>query len=287
MTAPVDPPLRIDAALALGRQRLQASPSAALDSEMLRCHVLDRPRSYLFTWPERTLDETQQQAFLALLARRQGGEPVAHLIGEREFYGRPFRVSAATLIPRPDTETLIEQVLELPLPARTRAVDLGTGSGAIGITLALERPGWQVQLVDLSDAALQVAADNAARLGAKVALSQGSWLSGCTGPFDLIVSNPPYIDPDDHHLQQGDVRFEPRTALVAQQQGLADLASIIVQAVDYLAPSGWLVLEHGYDQGLSVRQLLARQGYTEIRTALDLGGNERVTLGQLKQLRSL
>ncbi|MCG8394601.1 MAG: peptide chain release factor N(5)-glutamine methyltransferase, partial [Pseudomonadales bacterium] len=180
--------MRIDAALREARARLVASPTAALDAQILLCHVLGKPRSYLFTWPERELDADQAARFQALLARRVQGEPVAHLTGEREFFGRPFRVTAETLIPRPDTETLVELALQLGLPEVARVVDLGTGTGAIGITLALERPGWQVSLVDLSRAALQVAEANARELGATVTCRQGSWLAPCEGEFDLIVS---------------------------------------------------------------------------------------------------
>ncbi len=272
--------MRIDAALRDARSRLASSPSAALDAEVLLCHVLGQSRTFLFTWPERELDARQQSLFDALLLRRESGEPVAHLTGEREFFGRSFRVTPDTLIPRPDTETLIEAVLCLPLPAQARVVDLGTGTGAIGITLALEQPGWQVTLVDLSDAALQVANHNAEQLKAPVQCLQGSWLAPCEGRFDLIVSNPPYIDGADHHLQEGDVRFEPRSALVAEDHGLADLAEIVGQASGKLEDGGWLMLEHGFDQGEAVRQLLADAGFQHVRTARDLGNNDRVSLGQ-------
>ncbi|MGK0392330.1 MAG: release factor glutamine methyltransferase [Alcanivorax borkumensis] len=247
---------------------------------MLLCHVLEQSRTWLFTWPERELTRAQQAEFEALLARREQGEPVAHLIGEREFFGRRFSVTADTLIPRPDTETLVEQVLALALPANARVVDLGTGTGAIGITLALEQPAWQVTLVDNSAAALQVAAANARQLGATVRCLQGSWLTPCDGFFDLVVSNPPYIEDGDVHLAQGDVRFEPRSALVAGDQGLADLITIAQQAAGKLVAGGWLLLEHGFEQGDAVRALLADIGFEDVRTEQDLGGNDRVTLGK-------
>jgi len=272
--------MRIDAALRLARERLSASPSASLDAQVLLCHVLERPSSYLFTWPERELDAQQQQRFLDLLTRREQGEPVAHLTGEREFFGRRFRVTTDTLIPRPDTETLVELALQLGPAGPARVVDLGTGTGAIGLSLALERPQWQVSLTDLSAAALSVAESNARQLGARVTLQQGSWLEGCDGPFDLIVSNPPYIDPADHHLEEGDVRFEPRSALVADQRGLADLATIITQAASRLVAGGWLLLEHGYQQGGEVRALMEAGDFDAVRTERDLGGNERVSLGR-------
>lgn len=275
--------MRIDAALRDARSRLVSSPSAALDAEVLLCHVLGQSRTYLFTWPERELDAQQQRCFEALLARRENGEPVAHLTGEREFFGRAFRVTADTLIPRPDTETLIDIALTLPVADGARVVDLGTGTGAIGITLALEKPDWQVTLVDLSDAALRVAESNAQQLGAPVECLQGSWLTPCEGLFDLIISNPPYIDAEDHHLGEGDVRFEPRSALVAADHGLADLAEIAHQATGKLVDGGWLMLEHGFEQGEAVRTLLADAGFDQVRTGQDLGGNDRVTLGRLHQ----
>ncbi|MBB09943.1 MULTISPECIES: peptide chain release factor N(5)-glutamine methyltransferase [unclassified Alcanivorax] len=272
--------MRIDAALRQARERLASSPSPDLDAQVLLCHVLARPRSYLFTWPERELEAHQQQSFLALLARREQGEPVAHLTGEREFFGRNFSVTPDTLIPRPDTETLVELALKLGPAGPARVVDLGTGTGAIGVTLALERPQWQVTLTDLSAAALSVAGGNARQLGAQVTLQQGSWLEDCRGPFDVIVSNPPYIDPADHHLDEGDVRFEPRSALVADQRGLADLATIITQSAARLVAGGWLLLEHGYQQGAQVRALMEAGRFDGVRTERDLGGNERVTVGR-------
>ena len=272
--------MRIDAALRDARRRLSDSPSAALDADLLLCHVLGKARSYLFTWPERELDARQQSRFSSLLARRIQGEPVAHLIGEREFFGHAFRVTADTLIPRPDTEILVEKALSLNLPAQARVVDLGTGTGAIGVSLALAQPDWHVTLVDLSEAALQVAGDNARRLGAAVTCLPGSWLLPCSGPFELIVSNPPYIKENDHHLGEGDVRFEPRSALVAPDNGLADLAAIVQQATGKLVAGGWLLLEHGFEQGEAVRTLLAQAGFVQVGTAQDLGGNDRVTFGQ-------
>ena len=267
-------------ALRQARERLASSPSPDLDAQVLLCHVLARPRSYLFTWPERELEAHQQQSFLALLARRERGEPVAHLTGEREFFGRNFSVTPDTLIPRPDTETLVELALKLGPAGPARVADLGTGTGAIGVTLALERPQWQVTLTDLSAAALAVAGGNARQLGAQVTLQQGSWLEDCRGPFDVIVSNPPYIDPADHHLDEGDVRFEPRSALVADQRGLADLATIITQSAARLVAGGWLLLEHGYQQGAQVRALMEAGRFDGVRTERDLGGNERVTVGR-------
>lgn len=273
--------MRIDQALRDARDRLAQSPSPALDAELLLCRAIGRPRTYLYTWPERTLDATQKSVFLALLARRAAGEPVAHLTGEREFYGRPFLVSPHTLIPRPDTETLVDTVLATLDDTPCRALDLGTGSGAIGITLALARRAWRVTLTDASLAALRVARDNAERLSAPVTLVCGDWLGGLGGGFDLIVSNPPYVDPNDPHLEQGDLRFEPRSALAANDHGLADLRVIITQAGAALSAGGWLVLEHGFGQAGAVRTLLAELGFQAIATHRDLGGNDRVTLGHV------
>lgn len=273
--------MRVDQALRAARQRLAASPTAALDAELLLGRVLGRSRTWLYTWPEYELEPAQRDAFEALLARREDGEPVAYLTGEREFYGRPFQVTPAVLIPRPDTETLVEAALERLPNTPLKVVDLGTGSGAIGVTLALERPAWRLLLVDTSEAALAVARDNAARLGASVDTRCASWLDGETGDFDLIVSNPPYIDAGDHHLDQGDVRFEPRSALVAEALGLADLRAIAEQARRRLRPGGWLMLEHGHQQGAAVAELLRGQGFIDIQGRSDLGGNDRVTLGRL------
>lgn len=272
--------MRLDQALRQARGRLHRSPSAALDAELLLCQVLARPRSYLFTWPERQLSDPQQAAFLTLLERRAAGEPVAHLLGQREFYGRPFQVNAATLIPRPDTETLVETALEKGPVGPARVVDLGTGSGAIGLTLALERPAWQVTLVDNSAEALAVAVQNARQLGGRVSLVQGNWLESLAGPFQLIVSNPPYIDGQDPHLEHGDVRFEPRSALVADEAGLADLKTLVDQACPRLTAGGWLLLEHGHQQAAAVRHCMGLGGFSAVQTRRDLGGNERITLGQ-------
>lgn len=220
----------IDTALVQAVARIQ-SDSARFDAELLLCHVLDKPRSYLFTWPERELTEAQQSAFAALLARREAGEPVAYLIGQREFWGLPLEVSAATLIPRPDTETLVECALELLPEGPYRVADLGTGTGAIALALASERPAWQLVATDRVDAAAALARRNRDRLGlANVEILTGSWCEPLSGHFEMILSNPPYIDPQDPHLSQGDVRFEPRSALVAAESGLADIRLIAEQA---------------------------------------------------------
>ncbi|CAH0534017.1 Release factor glutamine methyltransferase [Vibrio stylophorae] len=258
------------------------SESAKLDAALLLCFVLDKPRSYLFTWPDAQLSEVQWQQYQNLISRRQQGEPVAYLIGEREFWSLPLSVSPDTLIPRPDTERLVEVALEL-LPASAASIlDLGTGTGAIALALASERRDCAVTGVDRIEGAVQLAQCNGQKLNLpQVRFVQSNWFDALAGQrFDLIVSNPPYIDDADPHLEQGDVRFEPRSALVAGDHGLSDIDWISTHAIDHLQSGGWLAFEHGYDQGLAVRQLLQQKGYCQVRTEQDYGGRDRVTLGQ-------
>ncbi|MCY9835848.1 peptide chain release factor N(5)-glutamine methyltransferase [Aeromonas media] len=257
------------------------SPRA--DADALLCHLLDCRRSYLMTWPERELDAAQQATLQGWLDRRLAGEPIAHLIGEREFWSLPLKVSPATLIPRPDTEVLVEQAL-VRLPAGPCALlDLGTGTGAIALALKSERPDADVWAVDRMPDAAALARANSAALGLLIAVRDGSWFEPLADAprFAMIVSNPPYIDGADPHLDEGDVRFEPRSALVADEQGLADIRLIIAGAPAHLCPGGWLLLEHGWEQGPTVRQLLLQQGYCQVETVRDYGDNERVTLGRL------
>ncbi len=232
--------------------------------------------------PEEELDAGALARFDALAARRVNGEPLAYLIGEREFYGRDFRVGPAVLIPRPETEHLVEAALSRQGGESARVVDLGCGSGAIAITLALEAPLWQVSAVDLSAEALKLARANAERLGAAVTFCEGSWYRALPPAerYDLIVSNPPYIAVQDRHLEQGDVRFEPRMALTDGDDGLSCLREIAAGAVERLLPGGWLMLEHGFDQGSAVRTLLLHQGLQAVETLPDLAGLDRVTLGR-------
>lgn len=262
--------------------RLRESPSARLDAEMLLAHVLQKPRSFLFTWPEHQPDGSEQAAFEFLLARREAGEPVAFLLGYREFFGRRFRVTSHTLIPRPDTELLVETVLaRLPETEPLDVLDLGTGTGAIAISIALECPRAQVLAVDFSADALHVAEQNAHDLdAANVRFLQSSWFEKVQGRFNAIVSNPPYIAAADAHLQEGDVRFEPRTALVSGEDGLDDIRILIFRADQFLHPHGMLALEHGYDQGDAVSALMRRQGYRNVETLRDMAGHPRVTVGE-------
>ncbi len=259
----------------------ETSDSARLDVELLLCHALAQPRSYLFTWPEKNLTAVQQQTFEALLQRRLEGEPVAHLLGEREFWTLSLSVNASTLIPRPETELLVERVLELLPATEQRLVDLGTGTGAIALALASERPAWQVYGLDKYPDAVALASHNRDRHRLEnVQLLQSDWLAALADQeFHCIVSNPPYIDADDPHLQQGDVRFEPLTALVAGDQGLADIVTIVEQAWPRLYEQGYLLVEHGYQQGAAVRKIFAGRGFRDVQTLTDWGGHERVTLG--------
>ncbi len=273
--------LTIAEALACAGQLEAASDSAALDVQVMLQHLLQRPRAYLYTWPERSLTAEQEFAFLGLLARRKRGEPVAHLVGFREFWTLELEVSADTLIPRPDTELLVELALELPCPDNARVADLGTGTGAVALALASERPGWQISALDRVPAAVALAERNRRRHGLEnVRVLESDWCQALGEPQDMIVSNPPYIDKQDPHLQQGDVRFEPESALVAGESGMADIRSIATQALKALKPGGWLLLEHGWQQGRAVQACLRDLGYRKVDTRQDLAGQERVTLGQ-------
>lgn len=264
-------------------QQLSESESPRLDVEVLLAHILNKDRTWLYTWPEKTLSHVQRQLFDELFERRRGGEPVAYLTGVREFWSLQLKVSPATLIPRPETELLVETALSLSLPANARILDLGTGTGAIALALASEKPGWQITAVDCVDAAVELATENAHTLALdNVCVLKSDWFENVAGePFDLIISNPPYIDPDDRHLTQGDVRFEPKSALVAAQAGLGDLVLIAEQAVSHLQPGGWLLMEHGFDQGGAVAELMQLSGYTEVSVLQDLSGCDRAALGRL------
>lgn len=255
------------------------------DAEILLGFVTGKSRSWIVAFDDAELDDAQLAQLNALLARRVDGEPIAHLVGEREFWSLPLRVNAATLIPRPDTEVLVEQALAHLPSSAALLLDLGTGTGAIALALASERPDCQVIGCDRIPAAVELAQENAQRLhinNAQFMLSH--WFNHLPAQrFDLIVSNPPYIDAADEHLQQGDVRFEPLSALVADDQGLADLRYIIHTAPQWLQAGGWLLLEHGWQQGEAVRAIMTQHGYHAVSTVDDYGGNPRVTLGQFFQ----
>ncbi|MCS2608931.1 peptide chain release factor N(5)-glutamine methyltransferase [Halomonas dongshanensis] len=280
--------MTFDALLARAAQRLQraGSPTPRLDAEVLLAHVIERERTWLFTWGDGECPTWQRARFEALVASRAEGRPVAYLTGEREFWGLALETSPHTLIPRPDTETLVAVALEKAPGGQGRMLDMGTGTGAIALAFASERPTWQVTGMDIKPEAVDLATRNATRLGITNArFQQSDWfaaLESAATPlrFELIVSNPPYIAESDPHLAEGDVRFEPASALVAAADGMADLAHLVASARCHLVPGGWLALEHGHTQAASVRAALTAAGYDAVATRDDLGGNERVTLGQ-------
>lgn len=258
-----------------------AEPAA--EAALLLTHVLERPRSWLYAWPESQVDDAARGRFQTLVKRRRTGEPVAYLTGHREFWSLDLKVTPATLIPRPETELVVERALALiPAGRNARIVDLGTGSGAIAAALASERPQWQILATDAAADTLAIAQENFTRLGlSRIDSRLGDWLTPLAGQsFDLILSNPPYVPEQDPHLSRGDLRYEPRTALAAGSDGLADLRRICGEAPQYLAAEGWLVVEHGFDQGPAVRALMAMAELEDIATHRDLGGQERVTEGR-------
>ncbi len=257
--------------------------SARIEVQCLLQSVLQVNRAWLLTHPEQSLDADQHARYMALLERRMAGEPVAYLLGEREFYGLLFNVTPATLIPRPETELLVDLALQrIPRQGACRVLDLGTGSGAIALSIAHARPDAEVVAVDASAAALEVAQHNAQRLQLdNVRLLHSDWYGALPDErFDLIVSNPPYIAADDIHLTRGDVRFEPPAALVSEAHGLGDIECICAQAKAHLHPLGWLLFEHGHDQAVQARALLQHHAFEEVFSARDLAGIERVSGGR-------
>lgn len=269
----------LDAKLQLIQSGLVDSPK--LDAELLLAHSLDKDRTYLFTWSDKALTNSQLAAFSRVLKQRLTGLPIAHILGYREFWGLNLKVTADTLIPRPDTETVIEAVLQLKLPQESRLLDMGTGSGAIALALKSELPNNKISAIDKSSAALKVAQENASQLGLSIDFYESDWFSALPAKtFACIVSNPPYIEEKDPHLQQGDVRFEPLSALTAGQDGLDDIRLIIQQAWQHLQPNGWLVIEHGYNQATEMAQLFKAEGYQNYQLIKDLGNNPRVSLAQ-------
>lgn len=272
---------RVREHLAAATQRLSGE-EARLEAEVLLLHVLGKPRVWLYAHADDALSPSQQQGFDALLQRRVAGEPVAYLTGARAFWSLDLDVSPATLIPRADTERLVELALErLPQDRAVDVIDLGTGSGAIALAIAVERPRARVVATDASEAALTVAASNARKHAiANVEFATGKWLAAVPGRrFDLIVSNPPYIAAADPHLRRGDLRFEPPTALASGVDGLDDIRAIVATAAAQLRDDGWLLLEHGHEQGAAVRALLAQAGFVDVATWQDLGGRDRVSGG--------
>lgn len=273
------------------------SDSARLDAEVLLAHVMDKTRTYFYTWPEKYLSVSNYSQFQTLLKRRQDGEPIAYIIGEKEFWSHSFVVNPSTLIPRCDTELLVELVL--PILDRIlqsdnyrlsktapKVLDLGTGTGALAISIAKEYTDQvNVQGVDVSASAVTLAEQNKARLCAdNCQFYVSDWFGAVHDLFDVIVSNPPYIDERDPHLMQGDVRFEPLSALTAQHEGLSDIEAIVEAAPRFLSTEGGtLLIEHGWKQGVSVCQIFTRYGFVDVETVQDLNGNDRVTLGVFRK----
>ncbi|WP_233556323.1 peptide chain release factor N(5)-glutamine methyltransferase [Noviherbaspirillum sedimenti] len=256
---------------------LRKAPLPALETRILASHALGLTRVQLITQSEHPFSAAEAHLLASLIQRRLAGEPIAYIVGQREFFGLPFMVTPAVLIPRPETELLVELTLER-LPQGARVLDLGTGSGAIAVAIAHQRPDARVTALDASEDALAIARQNAGHNQVDVRFLHSDWYAGLDDQhFDVIVANPPYIEKDDPHLTQGDLRFEPANALTDHADGLSDLRAIVAGAGRHLAAGGWLLMEHGYDQAEAVRALLAAQGLTQVQSWQDLAGIERVS----------
>ncbi len=265
-------------------QLATATDAPTLEAEVLLAHVLGRERSFLYTRPEHMPSTAQIAEFQSLIEQRRQGQPISYLTGEREFWSLPLKVGPATLIPRPETEHLVEIALRLDLPCDARIADLGTGCGAVALALASERPDWDILASDRSDAALAVARANAARLGLEhIQFVHSDWFGalGPHAPFDLVVANPPYVAVGDPHLDWGDLRFEPRQALISGTDGLDDIRRITSTAPGYLKAGGWLWLEHASQQTDQIAHLLQGAGFDRQEPQRDLAGQERQSGGRL------
>jgi release factor glutamine methyltransferase len=272
--------LTVSQALKIGTQTLlPVSDSARIDSEILLGFILKKPRTFLFTYPEYLLSPAEEAQFIACIHERMHGKPIAYLIQEREFWSLKLKVSADTLIPRPETELLVERALfhiqDIP---HARILDLGTGSGAVALAIAHERPDCQIIATDISPEALTMARLNASELQTQITFLQSNWFSALTQePFHLIVSNPPYLATNDPHIHLGDLRFEPKHALCSGQDGLEAISTIIEQAPAFLLPRAWLCIEHGYTQKNRIHTLFNQHGYQKVSSFQDLRGHDRIT----------
>ena len=268
--------------LAFAREKLVDSPSARFDAEILMAHVLESTRSFLYANPELGLPENRSDVFKKLIKQRVQGQPVAYLTESSEFWSLPLKVNPAVLIPRPDTERLVEVALsKIPENSDWRIADLGTGSGAIALAIASERPKCEIHATDVNPAAIEVARENASRLGfGHIHFHCGSWNEPLKGKFHLIVSNPPYIDANDPHLASGDLRFEPRNALSPGADGLSAIREISLLTQAMLVDGGWLMFEHGWEQGPATRKVMLDAGFINIESLQDLQGHDRVMVGE-------
>ena len=269
--------------MATAAELLRASGLDAREARLLLANRLGVSLAVLGAYPERTIEPQTQRRIETDFARRRAGEPVAYIMGEREFYGLLLRVNPAVLIPRPETELIVELALAR-LCDGDRVLDLGTGSGAIAIALAVSRPALEVSACDVSESVLALARSNAARHGARLRLVASDWFSALSGEqFNAIVSNPPYIASGDRHLTEGDLRWEPRHALEAGPSGMEAITAIVLAAPKHLLPEGWLAIEHGYDQGPACEALLRRAGFADVADHADLAGLPRVAIGRWKR----
>lgn len=264
-------------------QQLSFSSTPRLDAEILLAHVLKQDRAYLYAWPEKILSDAELNNFQQCLNRRSQNEPIAYITGYKEFWSLPFHVSKATLIPRPETEIIIEQILSLPEQEKIiQVADLGTGCGTIALSIAKEKPHWQIHATDNSKEAIAIAKQNAARFKLnQVVFHEGNWCAALPEmKFDIIVSNPPYIAEDEWEDYANGLVYEPKSALISGSAGLDAISEIVKQAKAYLKPDGYIFLEHGFNQGVKVHDVFTKEGYQKIITHHDLSGQARVTSGR-------
>ena len=272
----------VSEALDWATEQLSESDDARLDSQVLLAYALNVSRTWLFTWPDKALDGATLTAFNALIEERKSGTPIAYITGYRDFWSLRLKVTPDTLIPRADTELLVETALTLKnVEKPCDVIDLGTGTGAIALSLANECPSWRITATDINPETLAVAKENAQTLEVAVSFKESAWFDAINDRYDLVISNPPYIESDDPHLQQGDLRFEPAGALASGQDGLDDIRLLVQQALKHLKKDGYLLLEHGYQQAEAVRSLMAKAGYIDIETHQDIEDRDRVTLGKI------